>query len=828
MKLNSNIRFINPHLFILLAIMLWMTPITSLSATEYYVDNLRGNDRYSGLCPNPPNPVPDAPDGACGPFFSARETMIKSAPGGENNTFFQPGDSILLHRGRLWRESTLMFDSGEPGNPITIAAYGDPKLRRPVIRSAYPLGSDRDNLCFDWVETEEENIWELVQNAGYCSCDNNLCGPDCDEECSCYCYWHEDRFCKGSAPSGDPIRKNCGYEQLIFDIDLESEKLGRKRRMEGDKPDSEWEWRFVRYEEDDGKTHSYYFRAQVYSTKDPDTAYNSMDLIAGSALQLGNIYDYENPYWTRHIRVRDLELQAGTHTLELKLVEGVVVDNVKIKYGYDTIRMGSSTINCTIRNSEISNPYHVGINCLGAPDLGSITPVQCSGNLIEHNLIMNDPEACNYAEPTDYDSDCGMLLTIYGREPIVEKGIEILGAFDNVVRYNMIYNNQGDGDNKGDWYVGRGGGGIRMSGHDNAFYYNIVAESRDSGVGISSSGSGGNGNTFRQFVSKNNKIFNNVIYGSNGPGITQVEYECKMQDPQYCLDNYSRGNQIFNNILYDNDRDRFSWSMIYPLQNPPDVGNCPTYEPVGGVPGPPPDYDYRIQVLVYGLNTGGENYKPSHYRNNMIFSSERDEGEEDLVLFHTREDVDNNQCWKFTTTAGLNQKAGNKLNLESEPGFISYDPREPEDFQLSESSPAIDYGTDTWSLLREDNPNLKARDFAGKAIRPEATIDVGAFEYPNEDVYTDGDFQTDGDETADGDESVDGDESTDGDISIDGDTILDGDRQIDGDTILDEEPHSDGYIAGSGERRGCRNTGASSSCLLLLMISMSALWIRAG
>ena len=71
-------------------------------ATNYYVDNINGNDSNNGIS-------------ASSPWQSLTNV---------NNTTFQPGDSILFHAGQNWTGTIIPIGSGTKETPIVIGRYG--------------------------------------------------------------------------------------------------------------------------------------------------------------------------------------------------------------------------------------------------------------------------------------------------------------------------------------------------------------------------------------------------------------------------------------------------------------------------------------------------------------------------------------------------------------------------------------------------------------------------------------------------------------------------------------------------------------------------------
>ena len=108
-------------------ISLWC--VSSVSATDYYVNATTGNDSLAGTSP-----------------AAAWKTISEI-----NGRGFSPGDNIYFERGQTWREKLMVSSSGSSGSPITFGAYGSgnaPKL----------LGSNTKNNTGDWTD-EGANIW---------------------------------------------------------------------------------------------------------------------------------------------------------------------------------------------------------------------------------------------------------------------------------------------------------------------------------------------------------------------------------------------------------------------------------------------------------------------------------------------------------------------------------------------------------------------------------------------------------------------------------------------------------------------------------------------
>jgi hypothetical protein len=93
---------IKTKLFVALLTFLLVAFTAPVSATNYYVDATNGNDSNDGTSP-----------------AAAWQTLSKVS-----GSSFNPGDSILLKRGEIYRGQIIIPNSGTETTPITFSAYG--------------------------------------------------------------------------------------------------------------------------------------------------------------------------------------------------------------------------------------------------------------------------------------------------------------------------------------------------------------------------------------------------------------------------------------------------------------------------------------------------------------------------------------------------------------------------------------------------------------------------------------------------------------------------------------------------------------------------------
>jgi len=119
-------------LVIKILLLLSLFTVSMVNATTYYVDATNGNDNNDGLSP-----------------ATAWQTLGKVTSYGFSLGFL-PGDEILLKRGEIWREYLIIASSGNPGNRITIGAYGE---------GTKPIITVMNEVELQWT-VYSSNIWK--------------------------------------------------------------------------------------------------------------------------------------------------------------------------------------------------------------------------------------------------------------------------------------------------------------------------------------------------------------------------------------------------------------------------------------------------------------------------------------------------------------------------------------------------------------------------------------------------------------------------------------------------------------------------------------------
>lgn len=88
----------------------------------YYIDNLNGNDAWTGEYASPTS--------GSGPWQSL--SKVSAAP-------LKPGDSVLLKCDGVWHETLTLKNSGTASNPITIGSYPSTCTNKPLISGSIPI-----------------------------------------------------------------------------------------------------------------------------------------------------------------------------------------------------------------------------------------------------------------------------------------------------------------------------------------------------------------------------------------------------------------------------------------------------------------------------------------------------------------------------------------------------------------------------------------------------------------------------------------------------------------------------------------------------------------
>ncbi len=109
---------------------------TSASAATYYVDSAAGNNANNGTSE-----------------ATAWKTFDKLNQALHSNSIIKPGDTVLLKRGSVWRDTLALFNTrGSANQPIVVDAYGSATDPLPIINGGYRIEAS------DWVPLNDPGL----------------------------------------------------------------------------------------------------------------------------------------------------------------------------------------------------------------------------------------------------------------------------------------------------------------------------------------------------------------------------------------------------------------------------------------------------------------------------------------------------------------------------------------------------------------------------------------------------------------------------------------------------------------------------------------------
>jgi parallel beta-helix repeat protein len=166
-KIIIDMRNLLKHIMIasILSIFLLIC-VVPVYATTYYVDSIYGDDYSIGTT-----------------LFTPWKSLRKV-----NRTHFLPGDSILLKRGAIWRETLAPSSSGGFNYPIIFGAYGIGD--NPVITATNNIGKIQE----DWT-LAANNVWsrELTEKTKIVIFNSSIVGVQSKSLSSPYQFWWEEK-----------------------------------------------------------------------------------------------------------------------------------------------------------------------------------------------------------------------------------------------------------------------------------------------------------------------------------------------------------------------------------------------------------------------------------------------------------------------------------------------------------------------------------------------------------------------------------------------------------------------------------------------------------
>lgn len=524
-----------------------------------------------------------------------------------NSITFQPGEYVLFKRGGIWHRILEVSSSGSSGNPVTFGAYGEGN--KPVLtgRGSVPGWDTSSN----WTQYDE-NIWSIYY----------------------------------------------GPYKIASRVWLSGVEYTKARVLAN--VNATYRWFF------DYSSSLLY----VYAESNPAVYYSNVEESMAVEGVVVRIYEKE------YVTIKNLDIRGGYTSIEIIGSNYVVIENCnvgfysghmgiwisgkpskkpsnygvirecKIDSGYrlsyyyekarteDGIHMRNNVNHWEIYDNEIWDWGHSGISLWQADEDTTV-----SFNKIYSNFI------------TSRDVSYGRGFEIKGRE----RGAQFNEFCFNIVRDTTVPN--------------------QIGGDHNLVCYNIIdtventivyPDSFSPGIVLTPAMTSN-----PDYVSNYNKIYNNVIYNTDGAGIV-VEGWPKGFSIRY--------NEIKNNIIFNCGKNSIYW----------DQRNIGLY----------------VFPIGWGENataTATDNI----FQNNIIYNS----GVENVVSYNgTAMTVD-----EFNSMNSANNDTISG-NLQLDPMFN--DPKN-HNFKLKYLSPAIDAGIYVGLT----------RDFEGTPIPQGKTVDIGAFEY---------------------------------------------------------------------------------------------------
>jgi parallel beta-helix repeat protein len=413
------------------------------SATTYYVDSNAGNDSNSGTSPS-------------GPW----KTIAKV-----NSQVFNPGDQVLFSRGDIWRETLAPASAGLPGSPVVFGAYGSGN--NPKISGA--------NLVTGWTPYSG-SIW--------------MASVSIQPNVAIF--------------NGTPGTKKTSISSLQNPQD--------------------WYW----------SSSTLY----VFSPSDPDSAYTNPGVEAGARnrcvsvkqnyLRFQNLtvsgcngYGIANdsPGVLLGDEFRNLTVQfIGNTGIQLAAVQQAIIDSCVVSYTAANgiyVVSNSTGLSTTVTMSN-NTAHHIPGMAIGTD--GDATHLTTAVTLTNNTAYTSGDGL--YIHYTDNSTISGNVS--YSNTLREGTGIGISGCWYNTIEKNQAYSN---GSNGIEMSAGRFADARGAA--NNIVRYNIVYNNHNYGIKSSSSGS------------VNNQIYYNLIYGQTNPDTCALHI-------------WSTGHRIFNNTIYNN------------------------------------------------------------------------------------------------------------------------------------------------------------------------------------------------------------------------------------------------------------------------------------
>lgn len=384
----------------------------------------------------------------------------------------------------------------------------------------------------------------------------------------------------------------------------------------------------------------------VYAISNPATYYSAIEEVCS---RKAVIRIREKDY----ITIRELDLRGGYYTINIAGSDHIIVEdnNIGLDSGVFGVLVLSQKNNLSqygiIRNNTIDSGYK--LYCDYYPITWAFEGVSLRDGTqywqVHDNIIKNwhhgGFNVKNLKQP-DYPTIYNKFYRNYITAPDISYGraFATVGKEIGACQYNEFYRN----------YIYKTTVRSQIGGDHNLIYYNIIDTMTNSGA--KTYGTAGGISLEQMFkgdgICYYNKIYNNVIYNTDEPGI-RVD--------SYGLDDKVKGNEIINNIMID----------------------C----------GKNSKYASRMNI---GMSVN-KHISENIFKNNLIYTSGVDEA---VYYKGTRMSIH-----EFNNTPPLD---GDTIadNIQQDPLLVDIQNR---DFKLQSDSPCIDVGIDV-GLTQDFDGNL--------------------------------------------------------------------------------------------------------------------------
>ncbi|MEA3468086.1 MAG: right-handed parallel beta-helix repeat-containing protein [Thermodesulfobacteriota bacterium] len=386
-------------------------------AITYYVDATLGSDS-----PHNPGTSIDSP----------WKTISRV-----NRCQSQPGDKILFKRGEIWHEELKIFKSGEPGNPLTIGAYGSGE--RPIFDGTYPGSIQWEDLGGGIYRTTSPS-WDtepgvLIYNGAPKPPITTLLFRDLVpaplnvDAILIQCKVDQNGTCTSAVYTNLLVTSKKGDSVsgiTFFEIDADKAQTVIVRQINADGVEEQWPQSERLYLEDvttsmDGLT----LPGHWYWDEQSKSIYLYSDHAPGDDVGIGDLNVGINSQGRDYLVIEDIILRGyNSSGLWLNYSTGSVVQNLLVygtgATGHKTGLLLSNSNDNVIRKNRVDSVLRSGIGLYARPPADGTTIT--SNNSIIDNIVLNS-------------GSTGITLNTDGKVGIIAQNLS-----DNRIENNRVLN----------------------------------------------------------------------------------------------------------------------------------------------------------------------------------------------------------------------------------------------------------------------------------------------------------------------------------------------------------------------------------------------------